>query len=420
MEHKIKKNVSALFLLQASNYLLPLLTIPYLIHTLGIENFGFISFINAITAYFVIIVDFGFNLSATKKISEHKHDANKCSRIFCSVTIARLFLLVITYLALLLLSTYSTSLEEHRILLNIAFMQVIGTLLFPIWIYQGKEEMIWITIFSFSTRFIFTISVFIFVRNENEAWLVLLLTGLGAISVGLISIVHVTYRYHIHYALPKINEVREALRDSWKIFAANISINVYTNSIIVVLGLFTSNAEVGYFTAAEKVLQVFKRMYDPFSQAVFPHISNLIKTTPKRLRKFISRYIILGLFYGCFSLLILLHFPVSISEKFFGSESTEVLNVLAYFSPIPLLVIISNIFGIQILININCSRDVLIVTSIGACVGMASQFYWISVYGAVGAAISLVIVELFITVMLTLVGSKRLANYLANLKEQVT
>ena len=68
MDIILKKNLSYLFILQNFNYIIPLLLLPYLTHTLGAENFGKITFVQAFITYFILITDFGFNTSATQDI----------------------------------------------------------------------------------------------------------------------------------------------------------------------------------------------------------------------------------------------------------------------------------------------------------------------------------------------------------------
>ena len=65
----LRKNILSLFVLQGANYILPLVTIPYLVRVLGPANFGRIAFAQAFIQYFVMLTDYGFNLSATRDIA---------------------------------------------------------------------------------------------------------------------------------------------------------------------------------------------------------------------------------------------------------------------------------------------------------------------------------------------------------------
>ena len=65
----ILTNFISLGMLKGVNLILPLVTFPYLVRILGIENFGLLTFANATIAYFQVITNYGFDLSATKQVS---------------------------------------------------------------------------------------------------------------------------------------------------------------------------------------------------------------------------------------------------------------------------------------------------------------------------------------------------------------
>ena len=70
-------NFFSLSVLKVLTYVLPLVTFPYLISVLGIEKFGLIMFAQATMYYFEIVVDFGFNLSATREVALNANKPNK-------------------------------------------------------------------------------------------------------------------------------------------------------------------------------------------------------------------------------------------------------------------------------------------------------------------------------------------------------
>ena len=65
----ILSNIVALFTLQGLQYLIPLILLPYLVHTLGIEYFGLLSFAIATIAFFRAMVSYGFDFTGTKQIA---------------------------------------------------------------------------------------------------------------------------------------------------------------------------------------------------------------------------------------------------------------------------------------------------------------------------------------------------------------
>lgn len=72
------KNIGSLFGIKLAGYVIPLITLPYLVRTLGIESYGYLGFSIAIVQYFVLFVNYGFDLSATSHIAKNGNDKQSC------------------------------------------------------------------------------------------------------------------------------------------------------------------------------------------------------------------------------------------------------------------------------------------------------------------------------------------------------
>ena len=156
-------NASFLALMQAANMFLPLLTVPFLVRVLGIELFGQLAFVTAFMYYFVVLSDYGFNLTATRDISVNRHDIEEVSRIYSQVTVIKLALLILSFLLMLAIVFFVPTFFEHWPLYLASFMVVICQALFPTWFFQGMEAMKYITYLSVFAKVFFMLGNFYFV-----------------------------------------------------------------------------------------------------------------------------------------------------------------------------------------------------------------------------------------------------------------
>ena len=136
------KNIGSLGIVQIVNYIFPLLTIPYVSRILGPSSLGIINYINAFIVYFTLIVGYGFDYSATRKIA-FNNSSNKDSRneVFSEVISAKFLLLIIASILYLISFFYVNQLNKNPTLSLIIYLNVISVFLSPYYIYQGLQNL---------------------------------------------------------------------------------------------------------------------------------------------------------------------------------------------------------------------------------------------------------------------------------------
>lgn len=266
-------NFISLALLQGVNYLLPLLSFPFLFRVLGVERWGLVTFGYSLMQYFVMFTDFGFNLSATKYISEHRNDLQKINSYLNSAMIGRFILCGISLAILLALISYFDKFSTESIFYLLYFGIILGNVMFPMWFFQGMENMKYITVFNIVAKSLSFIPFFIFIRKPEDYIYVPIFYSIGFVLAGIVSLFIVYFKMGMKWYFTSISQISSSLKDSSAYFLARASTSLFTTSNSFLLGLVCGNTMVGYYSAAEKLYQVYNQLLSPFTGVLFPHIA---------------------------------------------------------------------------------------------------------------------------------------------------
>jgi polysaccharide transporter, PST family len=394
---KLTENFISLSILQGLNYILPLVTLPYLVRILGPEKYGLISFAQAFIVYFTVLTDYGFNLSATREISVNRDDRGKVSEIFSSVIIIKTIIGIFSFLILALILAFIPKFTGDWLIYIYSFGMVFCNVLFPVWFFQGMERMKYITILNMVARVIFTVSIFIFIKKESDYLYVPLINSAGYIIAGVLSLGVVFKNFGVKFTFPTTESIKHQLKEGWHIFVSTVSISLYTTSNAFILGLFTNNTIVGYYSAAEKIIRAVENLLTPISRTVYPYISKLVTKSKEKALLFIRKLLKIVSAVTFIISLIIFILAKPIANLLLGSEYQESIIVLRILAFLPFIVSLSNIFAVQGLYSFNLQKVVSKFVVPIAVFHIFLLLVLINFYSLIGVAIAAVITEILIT-----------------------
>ncbi|MDE6285294.1 MAG: oligosaccharide flippase family protein, partial [Bacilli bacterium] len=205
---RVIENIISLGIINGINFMIPLVTLPYLIKTIGINNYGAYSIVYSMLQYGILFTAYGFGFSSTQQIAQNREEVDIVNRIVNATLFSRLAIMIIFIIIMgfICLIVYP---KEYFIMYLWGLGIVLGDILNPTWLYQGMEKMKYMTIINLVCKSVFTILIFVFIRRESDYIYITLLNSIGYIIAGGISM-FLGYRlFNIKLFLPKQKHIFE-------------------------------------------------------------------------------------------------------------------------------------------------------------------------------------------------------------------
>lgn len=179
-----------LLALKGLNYIAPILVLPYLMMTLGAEKYGYIGFSLAVCQMMMLIVDFGFDLSATKEIALAKGNQREVDRIYTETVRAKWLLLTVTALLVWALSMIPRFFI-YRETLYVMFLMVVGHAFSFVWLLQGLGRIRVISIINTLCKLSVLPLTFVFVHTPADFLVAALIQSMVYLLSSLVTYVYI-------------------------------------------------------------------------------------------------------------------------------------------------------------------------------------------------------------------------------------
>lgn len=388
-------NVLALSGFNFASYIFPLITVPYVARVLGSTAWGLVAFGQAFGQYINLLVDYGFNMSATREVSRYRDSQDRLADIVAGVLGSKALLAFFAVVLALLVQQLVPIFQAHPALLWASLFSALASTLSPMWYYQGIEKMRLVAGLGILTKVLFTGGIFLLVRSAEDGWKVIALPGVASFIATAVAL-SLLYR-EVPFRFPSRRLIWEALRMGWTMFVYNTGMSMYAVGNSFILGLFAPPQLVGYYAGAEKISKVFSTLLGPMSQVLYPRLSHLAHHNREEAARlaWVGTAVMGmgGVLLGCVGF-VLAPFLVRIMLGPGFEPAVPVLRVLAV---LPTLLALSNVLGIQWMLPLGLDRPFNAIILGAGFINLSLAVVLAPHYAQMGMAYAVVFSEIFVT-----------------------
>jgi O-antigen/teichoic acid export membrane protein len=389
MQRRVFKNAFLLIFSGFFTQFISFLAVIYVANVLGAESFGKLNFAMAVTTYFGLLGTLGLTRQGTKEIARRPERAGE---FITNILSMRLCLSVFAILALLITASILNKSHDVKELIYLFGLGLLPTAFLIDWAFQGLERMEYVALSRGISALFYFIFVFILVKDQRNLMLIPYVQFAATCIAALFLIIcfnngHPPLQHSVRFSTwPSL------IGAAWPLGLAIILVQMINNIDVVLLGIFKSNSDVGYYSAAYKLIFVCILIIGNLFESLFPSLSRLYHTDPER---FIHTQAII------LKCMIALAVPLFIGgiivSKFliltlYGNSYSTSIHVFRILMLIPSLTCINSVFcwGFWAMDQHN---EYLIVVLIQALVNVTCNLLFIPLWGMTGAGLATILSE---------------------------
>ncbi len=362
----LAKNTFFLYAMSLSSQVISLFTVPYQTRILSPELYGTVGFAVSLMLMASLVLNFGFLYSATQRVAENTDDLDYVSKIYTSVFIIKVCLGAIVLVVVLGICSISEAARSNPILFLLYYFAYFLAALLPDFLYRGFERMKVVTIRTVSIRLFAAVSIFVFLKSEQDVLVIP-----GALLIGnavalLVCLLTDKRSFGVSFCRVRSSFVWRVFADSIPFFASRAASTVYQSANAVILGLFyPGQAVVGWFNAADKGLSAVKMASSPIADSIYPY---MVKNKDFALAKKVLLASVPIIVLAC---VIAFMFADQLCGIVFGEGYEQAGDVLRCLIPAMAVIFPTYIVCFPIMVPMGLAKQANMSTVFGMCLQLA-------------------------------------------------
>lgn len=389
----IKKNFLYNTIFQMLSMIVPIVITPYISRVLEPNGMGRYSYAYSITNYYMMFIILGLNNYGNREISKHKNSRVDLSYTFVSIYIAQLILGAVVSFVYLIYCFFVS--HDKMISAMLAFF-VIGAMIDINWALQGLEKFKIIALRNFIIKIISMCSIFLLVKSKSHIHIYCIIMSLSSF-ISQLSCWPIILK-EIDFVKPRLKDIIYHLQNNAIFFLTVLSVSIFKVMDKIMLGLLSNKNEVGYYEAAERIIQIPTILVVSLGTVMLPRITNMISKGFVKIDKYLENSILFAMSTSsaiCFGIM-------GISKEFvplfYGENYDKCIILYLILLPACLFMAFANVLRSQYMLPNNIDKPFIISGFLGAGLNLIINLVLIPRMQSVGAAIGTLVAEISICV----------------------
>lgn len=326
---------------------LPLITTPYINRVLGAEQLGTYTYAANIANYFTIFAMLGFNNYGSKMIASTKHNENELAHTFSSIR--KLQCLMATVVVAIYLLFVSLCIPENKPLYFIESLWIINCFIDINWFFWGLEKVKLTVTRNLIIKLITLSGIFIFVKTRKDILIYAFILVIGTILSDLYLVSQV--KKYIKGTRTTFYEMIIHIKPCITLFIPVVAMSIYQQMDKTMLGLLSTYEQVGYYSSADKIVNIPLGIITGLGTVSLPRVVSLISEKKiMEYKKVVEKSISLVMFMCSAIAFGILAVSQEFVPLFFGSEFLPCVSLISFLAFVIFFKAISTVIVNQILI----------------------------------------------------------------------
>lgn len=383
----------------------PLITYPYALRVLGVNNMGRYNFINSIIGYFLLFGSLGIVSYARRDGAIIRNDRKELSRFASEVFSCNMILTAISYVILVICVLSVDRIRKENILVLVLSLSMLLTVFGVEWIYNIYEDYIYITVMQIAMQIVSMVLLFLLVHDSSDLIIYSIISIIASTGGSIVSFVH--SRKYCSIVFTFRCNFRKHLAKVLVFFANAMMITIYTNTDQTMLGFMCGDYNVGLYGTAVKIYHVLCSILTSAAIVGTTTLTNFIGNNEIEAYNRSASYI--------FSIIVTITFPIVMGGIVFAREVIALFGGIEYIEAANSLIILiigllgyvmAVFWGQCVLVASGREKYLLYITAVSAIINLIGNFIFIPFFKQDAAAFTTLLSEAVTALLTWCIGRK--------------